>query len=78
MPPEPKPEEANKEKRVEIRLDAELERRAREKAESRGWTLSSVIRALLGTWVDEDMVDPADVGKAAKRAPRTGSSATGS
>jgi hypothetical protein len=60
-----------KEERVEVRFDPELARRARAKAESRGWSISSVIRALVGMWVDEDIVDPTDVGSAAKRAPRT-------
>lgn len=66
-----KPTRPAKENRVEVRFDPELGERARQKAESRGWTLSAVIRALVNLWVDEDIVDPTDVGTAAKRASRS-------
>jgi hypothetical protein len=46
-------------------------KKARDKAKSRGWTLSSVLRALVRLWVDEDVVTAEDVGKESERAPRT-------
>ncbi len=59
-----------KEERFEVRLPRSLKRKAEEKAEKRGWTLASIVRSLLELWVDEDVVAPEDVGKAAKRAKR--------
>ena len=59
-----------KTKKVLVPLDEDLERRAKEKARSHGWSLTSVIRALLGLWVDENVIDPSDVGRAAQSAKR--------
>ena len=69
-PPEPKRPARRKSERVEIRLDDELAQAAKEKAEAHGWSLSSVIRALLGLWAEEDVISPDDVGRHMKRAPR--------
>ena len=66
-----------KEEKIEVRVDADLAEKAREKAESRGWSLSSVVRALLALWVDEDVIAPSDVGTAAKRASRSKKRKTG-
>ena len=60
-----------KEAKVEARIPMELKEKVEKKATERGWSLASVIRALLEAWVDEDMVDPKDVGRANQRAKRT-------
>jgi hypothetical protein len=64
--------EEHKQENIEFRVDSDLAQKAREKAASRGWTLSSVLRALVGLWVEEDVIHAEDVAKANKRAPRTG------
>lgn len=66
-PPPPPEAPKRKDERMEIRIDAELAARARQKAEARGWTLGSVMRALLSLWTDEDVVSAEDVGQQIKR-----------
>jgi len=60
-----------KDSKVEARVPDELKEKAEDKARSRGWTLASVIRALLEFWTQEDVVDPSDIGRAADRAPKS-------
>ncbi len=60
-----------KDEKVETRIPRSLKKKAQDKAASRGWRLSSVIRALLQLWVDEDLVSGEDVGRAERRNPRT-------
>ena len=55
---------------VRIRL-ARLRDRVEKKARSRGWSLASVIRALLELWAEEDLVSPDQIGDANDRAPRS-------
>ena len=71
MPSAPRQPPKKKDERIEIRVDPELANRAREKAESRGWTLASVLRSLLELWVDEDVIDPKDVGRSSARAKKS-------
>ena len=66
-PPEPDRPAKRKSERIEIRLDDDLAEIARKKAESSGWSLSSVIRALLGLWAEENVIAPEDVGRHMKR-----------
>ena len=71
-----------KEERVEFKIDTDMAKQARDKANSHGWSLSSVLRALVARWLEEDVISPSDVGKAVvsakdvgkakKRAPRSG------
>ena len=60
-----------KDEKVETRIPTSLKRKAQDKAASRGWRLSSVIRALLELWVQEDVVSGEDVGRAERRNSRT-------
>jgi hypothetical protein len=60
-----------KDEKIEFLVDEDLAQRAREKADSRGWSLSSVLRALLSLWVDEDVIDAKNVGESNRRARRT-------
>jgi len=71
--PEQAPEPGKKGRRVDVRIDPNLYDEAARKAESRGWSLSSVIRALLALWVQEDVLDPRDVGLQRKHASKPGS-----
>ena len=66
-----KPTKPSKDEKIEVRIDPELAKQAREKAEAHGWSLSSVIRALLALWVEEDVVHSKEVGKQNTRAPRS-------
>jgi len=69
--PDDKPKSPKrKEERIELRVDPELAERARQKAEKYGWSISSVIRALLSLWTDEDVISSQDVGRHAKRAKK--------
>lgn len=69
-PEKPEKPPRKKGQRLEIRLDDELAQAAQKKADAHGWTLSSVVRALLGLWVEEGVISPDDVGRQVKRAPR--------
>jgi len=67
----PDPEDVSaKDEELKFRVDPELRRQAEEKANTHGWSLSSVMRALLRLWVQEDVVSAADVGAEKKRTPR--------
>lgn len=77
MAPEKPATRSAKTRKVEVRIDEDLAQQVEAKAESRGWSLASVMRALLELWVQEDVIDPKDVGKAAKRAPRSKKSKSG-
>ena len=59
-------------KNVDIifRLDPDLKRRVEEKAQTRGWSVGAVLRALLRTWLEEDIVDATEVGSENLRAPK--------
>ena len=71
MPAQPNPSDPPpKAERLELRLDPELARQVKEKARRRGWSLAAVMRALLARWVDEDVVEPIEVGQQSDRAPR--------
>jgi len=69
-PPPPPGAPKRKDERLEIRIDSELAERAKRKAEERGWSLGSVMRALLNLWTDEDVISPEDVGRQIKRAKK--------
>ena len=61
--PEPEPAPAKRKgSNLVVRLDPELKKAAQKRAKERGWRLSSVMRALLRAWIDEDMISAADVG----------------
>jgi hypothetical protein len=64
--------EREKDERLGVRLDPELARLVKDKAKSRGWSLGSVIRALLRLWSEEDVVSAEDVGQESERSPRRG------
>jgi hypothetical protein len=68
--PSKKKPKAHKDDVVRARIDPELHRQAKEKAENYGWSLGSVIRALLRLWVQEDVVKSNDVGEESERAPK--------
>ena len=61
---------AAKDEELKFRVDPELRKLAEAKADTHGWSLSSVMRALLRLWVQEDVVSAADVGAEKKRTPR--------
>ena len=61
----------HKEEKVEFRADSELTKKAREKARQKGWTLSSVLRAFMMLWAEDELGDPPNIGEANDRAPRT-------
>jgi len=71
MQPPPKPDKPVKHKagELKIRTDMETIKAARTKAKKMGWSLSSVVRALLRLWVQEDVISAEDVGEASERAP---------
>ena len=62
---------SRKDTKVEARIPEELRDRVEKKARSRGWSLASVIRALLELWAEEDLVSPDQIGDANDRAPRS-------
>ncbi len=70
MQPPSKPEKPVKHKdgELKIRTDLETINAARKKAKKMGWSLSSVVRALLRLWVTEDVISSDDVGEASERA----------
>lgn len=71
--PEKKPERPPKKgKGLYVRIDDELLNAASQKAESRGWSLGAVIRALLAYWIDEELLSPEDVGKHSRHAAKPG------
>jgi hypothetical protein len=59
----------SKEVKFQIRLDAELADRAKEKAASVGG-LAPVIRALLRRWLKEELVSFEDIARELPRAPQ--------
>lgn len=58
-------------KRLEIRLDPQLQAELEVRLKAFGWELSPVVRALLVYWLKHDMLVGLNVGAARKRAPRT-------
>ena len=54
---------------LKIRTDLDTIKQAKAKAKKYGWSLSSVVRALLRLWVSEDVISSDDVGEASERAP---------
>ena len=56
--------------KVETRLPASVKKQAQEKASKRGWRLSSVMRALIELWIQEDVITGEDVGRAEQRNKR--------
>jgi hypothetical protein len=63
----PKP---HKDEMLKARIDPELHEQAQKKAKDMGWSLGSVVRALLRLWVQEDVVSSKDIGEEAGRAPK--------
>ena len=59
-----------KEESLRVRIDSDTMQQSKEKAARMGWSLGSVVRALLKLWIEEDTISSADVGTAASRAPR--------
>lgn len=76
MQPPNKPEPARgkppKEGELKVRADLDTIKQAKEKADRMGWSLSSVVRALLRLWISEDVISSSDVGAEKERAPRRG------
>lgn len=61
---------AKKAEIIKLRVDPELKQQIEAKAESRGWSIGAVARALFRLWIDEDVISPEDVGEEQKRPPK--------
>lgn len=71
----PKPGRKHRDKQLKVRIDDELNDAALKKAQSVGWSLGSVVRALLRSWVEDRSEGPTaeEVGResvAAEKRPR--------
>lgn len=53
-----KPEKKHRDKQLQVRIDDELHDAALEKAQGFGWSLGSVVRALLRSWVENRSEGP--------------------
>jgi antitoxin component of RelBE/YafQ-DinJ toxin-antitoxin module len=69
-PEEPKRPAKRKQRRIEFRADDDTAERAEQRASANGWSLSSVLRALLSRFADEGGVSPDEIGEQNKRAPK--------
>ena len=63
---EPPPKDVRK----EFLMDEDLALQAEQKAKQMGWSLGSVVRALLRLWVQEDVISSKDVGSESTPAPK--------
>ena len=63
---------AKKDRPILVPLDEQLRSDFEAKAKARGWPLTSIIRALMRLWVDEDVLSPEDVSAEQKTAPKGG------
>ena len=66
----PNEEPPHKGVRKEFLMDEDLARQAEQKAKQMGWSLGSVVRALLRLWVQEDVISSKDVGSESTPAPK--------